>query len=942
MLKRLLFLFIILTSLISLGYSSTCSFDLDSNDCKKFTEPFNNFNLEFSQATEINNFEVSIFNKENPSNIIQTQVLNNQIRNIVPFTESGVYTLRVEFYNNAQIKSEKEFDFVFDNSKPFPPLVNLNLTSNTNSYLLEGSGDIGSKILGIREDLTEFQTDVDSNGNYQLSLSLNEGLNYFRFYTVNSNGIKSEPLERIINFDNSLTTNSDATTFEIENLLQNNFRTYIENEKYITSKRNFLISGKAPESERGKTIYVNGNPAFVDNSLNFGAFILLNEGINEISVETDSEQTTFEVIYLSPRFKFEQINVSKVISSDLEISGKTNLDLSFNLYINGEFKEEIIPSNTQFDYSTSDLKVGKNYIYLQGLNSESYSQIVYKDNLNPTIELLTPERIAYLNNLVFKITDDTGIDSKNLEIKIGEKIFTSDNLNISSDFYTLDVSTVENGIHDYSITVTDRAGNSKSLSGVISIDNDNTLIERFNLREGYFIGNSLFIKKGENQIILSPSRYIAFEKIYLDGVEQNNYEIKENSNVYLNLDFENKEGELELFFVNSDLDSSSFLVKYYTDEEKPKVELDYIQDSYAKENGIIKVSGEIIDSHFDYSSLNFNSQSNFLRFGNYFEAYVKENGGNLEISGRDFSFNEIENGIFGGLIEKDIRTTDLEISNENSNSNSLSGALKNNNANIKNFVYEYDGFNTQNSYLGPNFNLPTNQRTGLRSLNLKGIEQSNMKFNNIKTISIGNPIVNENSNVAFKIYFTGNDKYTKESNYFIQGQVLTSSDLTSVKIGDKNCEFDAYNFVCFVNLNSGENTFEIIAKNENTETTSDSYSITRVENDIENSITDVSGYGVFKSGSIYFINLNLLDLQSSVSKETINKLVIDSREVLIGKKTGEFNIAVNLEDNLYGKNTDEIEISLKSQDEYGNEGVSNKITLVYNRVLQTILKIIVG
>lgn len=1024
MFKRLLALFLILIGVLSAGVYAECFFDSLDSTCDSFSTPFNSFNLNFDSIDNLDSFEAQLFFKSNPSNKLRIVKEVNTIRNINPFLESGVYVLKVTATNKAGVLIEKNFEFVFDNNKPAPPIVDLNLYSNTDSVIVKGIGKFGNTILSTDLNGQSVTSTIGSNGEFQTTLSLVNGLNHFNFYQINSNGLKSEPIERLIEFKSSVVSSS-VSELLVDDLVSNNFRTYNDAGVYITSKRNFYVSGQVPESLRGENVHVNGVLAKVDNLNNFGAFVLLNEGDNRLKIQAAGSNTFVEVKYIEPRFKFLSLNLSKVTSVDsFDLSGTVNYDIPFNVYVNGKFISEVISQNGIFDEVISNLVIGKNYIYLEGFNGENIEEIVYYDNNLPQIEL-SKDKLAYSNQLVFKIDDDTGVDISQVKVEIGPYSFHNDDFTVKGDFYIVDVSSVEDGEFNYLISAIDRAGNIGEISGILSIDKTNTLFEKFDVENGYVLGNNIFTTSGKKRLSLSPSRYIAFEKIYLDGVEQIDYEIKANSDVELFLDFKLGSGILEFTYIDNSHNSFSEFFNYYTDEEKPVIDLDYVRNSYSVDSKLIKVSGEVIDSHFDWSTLNFNSKNNYLRYGNYFEAFVPVGSENLEFSGRDHSLNEIDNSMLGGIFTKDIRDTSVLFTPQSKNS--LMGVLQNTNLDVNNFVNSYDGIYSNSIYVGNSFELSVQEREGIRSSNLKGMESSSRKFNSIDVVSVDSmkpeiyfidngatmqiiidgtlSFVDKNSidikidgvsvssfsycsnydlvsiadtcveiaksnnvevivldlagnsagesfggsydtvvysNHNLEIFFNGNDLITSESKYFVQGQLVSGNPITNVMAQGKDCDFDERNFVCLVNLVIGENLISVTAENLLGDSVVNSYTIARVENNLDITLDDAKGYGVFKSGSQYFINLNLLDVTSSISSKGLIKVLVDGNENLYGNKVGTFDLSVNLGENVFGKDYEELDLWVEAEDELGNKGVSSKIKLIYNRVLQTILKVIVG
>ena len=1020
MLKRSIILFTTLILLI-FTVNADCYLNTVSNECKSFASPYNTFILNFLAEEDLDNYEIELYNSQNPSNKIQLEeIANYQYRNLNPFTEPGVYILHIKAYNWAKKLFEKDFEFVFDNTEPMPPIITSSLITHTNSIIVEGETKPGYTIIAQDLSGSQITTTALNDGTFQLTLNNLEGINYYKFIAQNFNSLTSSSTERII-LSNPSSPLADAT-FSLFDPVSTNSNTYKEGNTFYTTKRNFYLEGTANSIE----IYANGNPAKISGG-KFGVFVLLNEGENNIKIQSGSNIETITVNYIRTNFQFLELSIPKVISEDTNIVGKANYDLPFNVYLNGQFVAEQTPQEGNIDFPLSNLKPGKNYLYIEGQDGQSISEFIYLDTQSPQLRLVSSENLASSNSFIFEVKDDTGIDMKTINVQIGNYLLTNDDVNLSGDFYKVDITKIPQGNYDYTITLSDLAGRQSVITGALSINSQNTVLEHIYIDNGYNIGNNIFVKSGINNIIISPSRYIAFEKFYLDGINQIDYEIKSNGDIYMTLDFQNENGTLKFTFLNSEREAFSQDFIYFTDDEIPQLKLDYIDTSQASENQRVKVTGTIEDSHFDWTSLHFNNENDFLRFGNHFEAYLKvENSGtqNLNIYGTDFALNSIQKN-FGGILYKDVTSSQLDF--ENINKNLIIGTLASPSLRTNNYVYSYDGFKIQNTYIGPsNIKLATSPRQGLRSINLKGIESSGKRFSDISIISIdseppqiyfrpgaqnklqiiidgtlsniqsvqitlneepisaistcssytkisthdickevnletglvitaqdsqGNTLTKTfNGNfdtlptktANLEIFFNGNDIFTTKTNHFIQGQITSSYPLTSVKVGSTNCEFDEYNFVCPITISSKENIYTVTATNSNGQSIQNSITINSALETYSLSLENIEGVGIYKVAEEYFINLDYMKVKGLIDKKSVITLLLDGRKILVGEKEGAFNIDVDLTEQLAGKNSDEISVQLEAEDKYGNKANSNTFTLIFNRVLETIVNIVVG
>lgn len=1032
--KRLLVLMLVSMFFLVNSAFAQCSLDDRINDCPVFSNTFNSFNLDFSDQEEVLSYEASIYKKDNPANKLIVMQDGNSVRNLNPFTEPGVYVLKVDVLTKARNTVTEEFEYVFDNSEPLAPIIPLNLRSGSGSISIEGRTEASSTV--VAEDLggNVVNTASDASGDFILNLNLQNGWNYYKFYTIRD-GRRSVEVQRVI-YSGSypvIDVNSVTGSIDLESPAQTNARTTEISGTYVTTKRDFYIQGTLGSGVAGIPVYINGARVLSDPSGRFGGLVLLNEGQNKIIVKAGSQQRQVLVDYVPSNFKFFELEHEKSVSSDeLRITGKTNYDLPFQVYLNGKHLFEQVSSSGNVDFTLTGLREGKNYIYIEGYNSEVYNDIVYLDTQNPVIESLSAESVSIGDKeLVFRIKDDTGVEFTSFDMTFSDsKRYFGSDIEVRGDIFIVDLKKHEEGSYSYDVEVQDSSGRIGTFSGSITISPTSTMIETIYPQKGAFVGDTLFVKKGVQRIDIIPSRHIAFKKIYIDGEEQINYSIKPSGDVELHAEFKAEEGEMEFIFINNDYEEFTKIITYRTDEKNPELELDYIYRPYVSTQAV-KITGKITDPYFDWESLGFNSQRNVVRYGDYFEAYVyPPNAGenNLLVNGKDLNGNILVPSMLGGLMVKESVVDDIVF--EDVSSQSFKGQLSGGNSRVKNYASSYDGMDVKMAYISTDFELPASDREGVRSVNLKGVRGSDLTISDYSAVSIDgsepelyhvsygsdrarviidgtlSPVVDSSISIMvnsqevpsysfcsnyqkpsvysrcvevpsqmgdqvvirveddagntatktftvgefnepvtvptqFEIYFTGNDKVSKKSSAFIQGQIKSSVPVTEVKVGNRVCAFDDFNFVCEVYLVNGDNDFEVIARNSNSETVSSSYSIF-YDNSFEVEINDISGDALVRIGSDYYTVSNNLFVSGDVSKEAIVKLLIDGNSFMTGVQDGEFTVPMDLRENVLGKNEEELEIRLQAEDEQQRKVFSEKLKVIYNRISKTIVDIVVG
>ena len=1008
-----------------------CFFDTYSNDCERFSTAFNEFNLDFDPQDLVKNYSVFMYNKNNPSNRLILEKDGDSFRNVNPFTQPGVYVMEIRTKSSSNVVNTTREEFIFDNSIPSPPQLPLNLKSDTNSIILRGQADPNTEVV-IESKAT---VEPNSQGSFETSISLNSGYNLIKLNTRKDN-LESEKIIRIIENDATSEiepnpyTSGSVTFFDLENL---NDRTYTESDTYITSSRNFVIAGSlsGPNSNYVE-LYVNGEKTRTDQNGDFYHVVLLNEDLNEIKVQIGDLEEVVKVNYLNPKFKFNKIDYDKIVSSSqVSFDVEVNYQLPFNVFLNGELTNSISPSSDQISFNVNNLKEGKNYLYFEGYDGELFFDLIYYDSQEPMIEEVSFSEIANSNELVFEVTDDIGLDINTVLFSLDGQDLDDKNFEIKGNFYIFDITGFADGDYNYEFSIQDHIGNTASKTGQLNIDSQNTLIERLRVNDGLLVGDKIFVDSGSQTLTLIPSRYIAFDKIFMDGEEQVNYEIKANGNVEISLELNKQKGEIKFSFVNNQMEYFTQEFEYYTDEEKPTIYLDYISFSQTYDKEPIFISGRIEDSYFDWDTLKFNGQNYMTRFSNMFEAYaVPNNNGfdNLLISGRDVLGNPIENDIYGSLLYNDIEKVDISF--EDYSRDTVRGTYVNQDTRVNQYITNYDGISSIGIMTSENLKLPVNEKYGLRVVNLLGYESSfkpirdidpttidplkpkiyfipansvnetnividgtlspvntqelNITLDGLEPVVISNcsdrvsvnsicrtvenngvlevyaedmssnsnskvfdgnyDNINRTSNETYlEIYFEGNDKVTNHQNYPLQGNVRSSSLIESISVEGESCLFDEYNFVCYTKLeNLGPNDLEVEVVNEDGDREEKNETVVFDPEGLYISIQNLTNGQIYNVNGNYYTLDTEFDLVGNVSQDARITLLVDNKRILQGENVGVFTIPIDIGYNVAEKNYEEIELQLEAENELGNTTKSPPVLVIFNRVAETIVDIIIG
>lgn len=1018
--KFLVSFFVSCIFLSSLAYADGCSYTSRDSSCEIFTSPFNSFNLNFIEEIDVENYDVSIYEKSNNKNKLKLDVnyQTNVVTNVNPFTKPGVYVLDVIATNKAGKSFPFSEEFLFDNLKPNLPVIPVNLNTEANNIDVLGTALFSSEIIvADKFGTTIKRVNVLGDDSFSVNLNLNDGINFFKFASIGDNGLVSDFVDRIIISNSESVINFNPSVSSI-NLYDNTIVNNVIDD--YTLNRNHYVSGSIGSSN--SRVFISGNPVVSDDYGVFGGFVNLNQGLNTIEVKSGDKIESYDITFVLDKFKFTKFDVTKFTTSpvvNLEISTLYNLD--FEIYLNGEFFSTQKAINGELNLDLNGLNYGKNYIYLSGPDGAKAEKLVYYDNKKPEIDVVSSDLVSNQNDFIFEIKDDFGFDISKTVFKLNSNVYSNEYLDVRGNYFLYDIEDLPAGDYSYSILVYDLSGNFKEIFGSFLISDSSITVDEVIVSNGGELGNRLFFNElGDNNVKLIFSENIAFENIYLDGEDQTSYSIDKENLVDLDFKLTETSGELVLNFIDKNRDKFTKTFSYKV-ISKPEIELDFISTPILKSGKTLVVTGKVISDYFDWSSFKINSGIE-SRFGNFFEIHVLlDKNTNLLISGRDFMGNSLSyvfNGV--GVDNSDLILQFLDEENEY-----FKGSVINSNSKVLEFVNSYDGiYATQ--VLPQNFDLVSSQRSGIRSLNLHGKKESLVNFNYDETVSIDgiNPeiyflenkivvvgtlsevdriLVNgddigvgdncadsnsywnfckeinlvsvgdeitvfdsfensfsriyggfedilDKSDMDFKYYFTGNDIYVDSKNSFVQGQILSNEKVSKVSSEFGECVFDDFNFVCDVELNSGSNDVDVTIETISGDSTNGEIVIIAPGNEselddltYELNLSQIYGDSVYDVLGQFYTDSNKVSVSGDVSKKAPIKLVINNEEFLVGEFDGRINILdVDLKSQVSGSDETNLEFKLRVTDDFGEDTDSNILVLVYNRILKTLVDVIIS
>ena len=720
MIKKILFLLTTLflfTNIFSVVVvEQSCSFTIDSYE--RIDKSFNTFKISnFQDIEKVEKIEVKIEDACNSENKILTKITSFEngeikIKNINPFTRTGIYNLQLKFILKDKIISDTKFNrsFVYFSKdySPISPLIeNKKFIKNTNEEFKIYFQNDKNYFLNIEKNSIQYKLNSENwknlniNENDKFTLNLDQGLNYIEYRTYNFYSKKYSNINKKIVYVGNYDLFSK--NLNVANSVNLNIN---PNQK----DRVLYVNGNTKENS---LLYINGIKTISDKNGNFGAFILLNDDLNNIEILNKNFISIKNISNINfqnknKNYYFYDLNIPKISKTkNIKLNGKVKKNKKFFIYVNGE-KNEIIPISNSFS-TNINLNLKKNFVSLVLDNYVVENKIIYYDNESPKIKILSNSKQTLRNNnfLKFEISDDVGLNLQTLKVNNFEKENIKYN-EMENNYY---VENINSG--NYEISIEDLVGNKITKSQNIELVENGNLIGKAIFENGFEENSNIILKYDKNNnIYFSMSNDFIFDKIYIDDYLFSNYKIQKSQNnfrVFLNgINFIKNNGTIKFEIYNNQKQVQEEKIFNYIFNKKPILEIDFFEISEISNKNSIHLKGKIIDENFIKSSLKINGKSEeILFYGNGFEAFlniddlIRTSGIGIQITGIDKLGNKI-NEFYSGINNRDLHliSNNLYSNTEEYNLSDYSyNLLKNNNDDVRtNFENKLLGFYSNDFY----------------------------------------------------------------------------------------------------------------------------------------------------------------------------------------------------------------------------------------------------
>ena len=144
-----------------------------------------------------------------------------------------------------------------------------------------------------------------------------------------------------------------------------------------------------------------------------------------------------------------------------------------------------------------------------------------------------------------------GVDEESIVLTQNSNSYKYSDFIRHGDYYLLPTKLLESG--QVEIFLSDRVGNTISSTHSITLENSRPIPLNMTVSGSKFklLGNHMvFSKLGNQELSFVMEGPFAFEHIYLDGVDQTNYEIFSDNSLELNFELENNSGEIRFIYVD--------------------------------------------------------------------------------------------------------------------------------------------------------------------------------------------------------------------------------------------------------------------------------------------------------------------------------------------------------------------------------------------------------
>lgn len=850
--------------LLQIVFSQGCHLFLDRDSCYSVTSSsFNEFNLENNE--DLVDFEARLYYKNSPSYSIPLIVEDFTIKQQGALSIPGVYVLELTSYDKAGNSYMNELEIVFDNSIPLPPVVPTDLNSINGGLNIKGSvskGNIEVLVEDSQGNLLDNQFS-DNEGNFNLEVDNLNSVSLLNFYSVGTNGIKSEVVKRVVYPQRSSYVDL-GSSINVDDLSSVNKNTVLVGNSYDTTDREFYISGEA----QGDFIYVNGIKTPVVNG-RFGTFVHLNEGLTEIYLNGAGEERVVNVNYFDIDFVFNKIDLPSIVSQNqVEIDVDTNLNLGYLIYLNGEVISE---EKGDINLNLDNLREGRNIVSLKGPFGKVEERVIHLDVEEPRINLLSELNVATGSDLVFKIEDDIGLDMSTLELSIGGETFEGGNIEMRGDYFIFSLDGFDPGNYNLDIKINDLSGKSTTFNDNLVISNEITSLLKIDINnEGYFLGDTFFFNSEDSTVTLTPTKNIAFKNIYVDDVDVIDYNIKPNYEIEINLGDLNSSGEIELIYIDSSREEITDTFNYVLFDEEPRFVLHGINSLFS--NSDLILYGEIVSEHFNWDSLSFNSKASYLRKGNFVEVYLDNVvDKNLQIDGSDYGNNILSQNIgslFGYSDNVDVNFEELSRNGVEGGFIVSSGSLIN--------MYSYDSFSFKATNIYDSFNLPTTSRYGMRSAKLSSLAGGvKLDKNDIITVDGFKPIphlVEEEGNIFLIVDGTGSEVQRESMDLVVNGENVDDFSYCNDKINSFGDNLLCVDF----DLVDGDNLLINISDNAGNSIDVD-LPVSQRKN-LNQFFNEIIESNIYISGTDKLVNTQKSVIQGTYSGYDMTSISVDNRE----------------------------------------------------------------
>ena len=620
------FLFIVLVFLLMV-YSSygSCSLGFHSTSCDTITQ--GDFEIGIEPEFEKLSKDLRIGDRHS-SNLFYVD--DDKLGMALPYP--GVYRATGTYEDlTGSFESLSNKNFVFDNSVPHHPRVPIfvygDFTLNPQYH--------GDEVVIRDVDGDEIDTFVLSDGSKEISLDLDRP-QLIRFETVRGNLGSGELMRYYYPEYPEYDYAESVGSVELDEGIMEDVNNVEGGE---SSRGDFFVTGSADAAD-GAIVYVNGQPIPVIDG-EFGASVGLNIGENNIEVLGGSNSQNYNVEYNRDKFDFARpMDIEKVITgSQATISGSVTRDEEFLVYVDGVYVETVSPSGGDFSIELEDIESSRTLLQLRGPDGARFDTVIYRSDDGPEIDSENFDIMRSDEDLVFRISDDVGVNFESLNVEVDGESFSRNDIDRFGDFYSLSLNNIDDGSISVEVEVENRAGQTSNYDKEIEIDNDSFGPESIDFRNTDYeiLGSHIVFGSKDNiNMEVEMGEPYAFKSLRLNDYDQSNYRIYSDNTA--NIEFEElyRYGTIDLEYMNEDRETYTREYTYEVLLEPPVMYVESASAPVLSEDSAPQLgTGYVEDSSYiNKNEISFNG-NNPIWFGDSFETYVSPDVSNIGISGED-------------------------------------------------------------------------------------------------------------------------------------------------------------------------------------------------------------------------------------------------------------------------------------------------------------------